>query len=123
MYALKRLFDKLLKIIFKIALIICLLMTVYYTYYYTMQSNSKVITLKVKITNKFEEDKGNTLYDKIIGAKGKNEKIRVEYLEKNDLKTNIFTISDLEYQGIEEGKIYDVKFKGNILKYIVLKNT
>lgn len=122
MYDINQFFDKLLKICLKLFGIILLLMGLYVSVNMVLKTQGEPVTMKVLVTDKFEEDRGYVLFDNNIKTSEKQKMIRVEFFEQNKLTTNVFPVHKTDYDKIQTGFTYEVKFKTNgELGYIDVK--
>lgn len=111
-------FDKLFIIVFKLSIIFVILMVGYISFILLQNSQKEPVSVRIVVTDKFQEDNGFTLFSKGIVTKENANKIRVEFIDSNSLDKNSFDISQYEYDKIEVGKTYWAKFKNNKLGYI-----
>lgn len=118
MHNISMFFDKLFIIVLKLSIIIAILLAGYASFILLNNSQKEPVALKITITDKFIEDNGFIIFNQDITTKKDANKIRVEFLDKNNIDTNIFTIHKSDYEKIEVGKTYWAKFKNNNLGYI-----
>ena len=118
MYQLTKFFDAVFRIAWKLALTVLLLLGIYVAYSIISENNQPPKDMKIKISEKFEEEGGFTFLNKDIKNGNKEKKVRVEFLNANSIETNIFVVSEHDFNKLENDKVYTAVFLGGKLKYI-----